>query len=180
MKKNELKKSKLIFCAKITYPWMASHVFLWKDKNILKTTKDQLFRKNLKYLVEEFVPVINKCRKQNNFDNLFTNCVEFIRKQYEPYQDECCFGKYAKWVNSYLKVAFLCNCISVKEKFLHCPIDKTIMKILGKNASWSSLGKEEYFECIDLINKRRQEKSIFQWELEQWNYEKIEDESNEN
>ena len=100
--------------------------------------------------------------------------VDTIKNSYEPYQKNCFFTKYAKWVNSFIKMAYLTNCITLKEKYLHCPIDETVLAAIGdKNTIWSKADKEEYYSIIQNINTIRDKKTIFLWELERWNNFKL-------
>ena len=172
-RKKEFKKQKLLFCAKITYPWMSSHVFCWK-RGVTDSKKKELFLDNSDYFVDTFVPNIEKAKNQETFNRLLFEGITHIQESYESYQSNCFFTKYAKWVNSFLKMAFLTNSISLKEKYLHCPIDETVLNILGDNKTkWSKADFNQYNSIIKKINDTKKHQTIFRWELEQWNNPKI-------
>ena len=136
-----------------------------KQRNLLK----QYIRERLpKY--ENFYK--HKKSSSDHIREIVRIKIEFSKKfKYILNGNEITIGTVQKLLNLYLKYLWVLNYIPEPP---HCPIDGIVIQELEKVANknlpnWPKMGRKDYQECIDIINKIKEYKSVATWELNFWN-----------
>lgn len=110
--------------------------------------------------VTEEKHISNIKKLSNELSNKFSYCL---------YKGRFRIGNAQKALNLYLKYLW---CVGLVETPLHFPIDSIVLSKISecKNIRWTTMDDiNEYRKIINAAKKYAKDKSIAEWELENWN-----------